>query len=203
MSRYSGPRVRVLRALGADLPGLTRKTSARRPYRPGQHGQARRKVSDFGVRLAEKQKVRMNWGVTERQLRNVVAEAMSSPRATGDVLVELLERRLDSVVFRAGLARTIPAARQLVTHGHVTVNGRRVDIASFRVRVGDQVGLAEGVAANPHVAAALADTTVTVPGWLERKESPVTVTVKAMPEPGAAPFELRTQLVIEFYSLRL
>lgn len=203
MSRYSGPRVRVLRALGADLPGLTRKTSARRPYRPGQHGQARRKVSDFGVRLAEKQKVRMNWGVTERQLRNVVAEAMSSPRATGDVLVELLERRLDSVVFRAGLARTIPAARQLVTHGHVTVNGRRVDIASFRVRVGDVVGLAEGIAANVHVAAALGDTTVTIPGWLERKDSPVSVVVKAMPEPGAAPFELRTQLVIEFYSLRL
>lgn len=203
MSRYSGPRVRVLRALGADLPGLTRKTSARRPYRPGQHGQARRKVSDFGVRLAEKQKVRMNWGVTERQLRNVVSEAMASPRATGDVLVELLERRLDSVVFRAGLARTIPAARQLVTHGHVTVNGRRVDIASFRVKVGDVIGLAEGIAANVHVAAALGDTTVTVPGWVERKDGPVSVVVKAMPEPGAAPFELRTQLVIEFYSLRL
>lgn len=203
MSRYSGPRVRVLRALGADLPGLTRKTRERRPYRPGQHGQARRKVSDFGVRLAEKQKVRMNWGLTETQLRNVVAEAMRSPRATGDVLLELLERRLDSVVFRAGLARTIPAARQLVTHGHVTVNGRRVDIASFRVRVGDVVGLAEGVAANPHVAAALADGTVNVPSWLERREAPVAVAVKGMPEPGAAPFELSTQLVIEFYSLRL
>lgn len=203
MSRYSGPRVRVLRALGADLPGLTRKTSARRPYRPGQHGQARRKVSDFGVRLAEKQKVRMNWGLTERQLRNVVAEAMASPRATGDVLVELLERRLDSVVFRAGLARTIPAARQLVTHGHVTVNGRRVDIASFRVRTGDVIALAEGIASNVHVAAALQDQTVTVPGWLERRDTPVAVAVKGMPEPGAAPFELRTQLVIEFYSLRL
>jgi small subunit ribosomal protein S4 len=203
LSRYSGPRVRVLRALGADLPGLTRKTSEKRPYRPGQHGQARRKVSDYGLRLAEKQKVRMNWGVTEVQLRNLMSEAMSAPGATGDVLVQLLERRLDNIVFRAGFARTIPAARQLVTHGHVLVDGKRVDIASFRVKRGHVVTLKTAAFENAHVKAALADKTLEAPAWLERSETPPQVTVKDFPDASQAPFPLQTQLVVEFYSLRL
>lgn len=203
MSRYSGPRVRVLRALGADLPGLTRKTSEKRPYRPGQHGQARRKASDYAVRLAEKQKVRHNWGITERQLRNLMSEAMSSPGATGDNLVQLLERRLDNVVFRAGFARTIPAARQLVTHGHVLVDGKRVDIASFRVKRGNVVSLKAPALENAHVKAALADKALESPAWLERTETPPQVTVKDFPDASQAPFPLQTQLVVEFYSLRL
>ena len=203
MSRYSGPRIRVLRALGADLPGLTKKTMEKRPYRPGQHGQARRKVSEYAVRLAEKQKVRMNWGVTERQLRNLMSEAMGTPGPSGDILVQLLERRLDSVVFRAGLARTIPSARQMVTHGHVLVDGKRVDIASYRLKRGQVITLKEAALTNIHVQAALADQTVTPPTWLEKSATPLQVTVKDMPELGQFPFPLQTQLVVEFYSLRL
>lgn len=111
MSRYRGPRVRVLRALGAELPGLTRKTAERRPYPPGQHGQQRRKYTEYGLRLMEKQKLRMNYGLGERQLLRLFVEASSSKGNTAERLLELLERRLDNVVFRAGFARSIPGAR--------------------------------------------------------------------------------------------
>ena len=155
MSRYNGPRVKVMRALGVDLPGLSRKTIERRPYAPGQHGQnRRRKVSDFGRQLKEKQKLRYNYGIGEKQMRRYVAAARASKMAAGDKLLELLERRLDNAVFRAGYAPTIPAARQLVNHGHITVNGRRVDIPSYSLRPGDVIrprtrclGLANALAA--------------------------------------------------------
>ncbi|RYZ60910.1 MAG: 30S ribosomal protein S4, partial [Proteobacteria bacterium] len=121
MSRYTGPRVKKMRALGVELPGLSRKKIERRPYPPGQHGQARKKVSEFALRLHEKQKLRYNYGIGERQLRGLMTEALSSKTAPGKKLIELLERRLDNAVFRAGFALTIPAARQLVAHGHVLV----------------------------------------------------------------------------------
>jgi len=118
MSRYTGPRLKKCRALDADLPGLTRKRR-KRTYPPGQHGNNfRRKVSDYGRRLTEKQKIRFNYGLGEKQLRRLVSDARRSQLSTGDKLMELLERRLDNVVFRAGFAPTIPAARQLVNHGH-------------------------------------------------------------------------------------
>ena len=138
MSRYTGPRVKVMRALGVDLPGLSRKSIERRPYPPGEHGKAhRRKESVYGIQLKEKQKLKMNYGLTERQMRRLVKKARSSKLATGTRMLQLLESRLDNVVFRAGFAATIPSARQLVNHGHFMVNGRRVDIASYQVRSGD------------------------------------------------------------------
>ena len=131
MSRYTGPRLKKCRALDVDLPGLTRKRR-KRTYRPGQHGPGfRRKVSDYGRRLMEKQKIRFNYGLGERQLRRLVSDARRSQLSTGDKLMELLERRLDNVVFRAGFTPTIPAARQLVNHGHILVNGRKASIPSF------------------------------------------------------------------------
>jgi small subunit ribosomal protein S4 len=139
MSRYRGPRLRVVRRLG-DLPGLTRK-SARRAYPPGQHGQARKKRSEYAVRLEEKQKLRFNYGVSEKQLLRYVRKARRAAGSTGTVLLQLLEMRLDNTVFRLGMAPTIPAARQLVNHGHVTVNGRVVDIASYQCRPGEQIGV--------------------------------------------------------------
>ena len=140
MARYKGPRVKKLRALGVDLPGLSRKSRERRPYPPGQHGNVgHKKTTEYGRRLMEKQKLRFNYNVSERQLRRLVKEARSSKTATGQKLLELLESRLDNVVFRAGFAPTIPAARQLTGHGHVTVNGKRVDIASYRVKQGDVI----------------------------------------------------------------
>lgn len=137
MSRYRGPRLRVVRRLGT-LPGLTRK-DPKRSYPPGQHGQGRRKRSEYAVRLEEKQKLRFNYGVTEKQLLRYVKKARRLPGSTGQVLLQLLEMRLDNTVFRLGMAPTIPAARQLVNHGHICVNGRRVNIASYNCRPGDVI----------------------------------------------------------------
>ena len=128
MSRYTGPRVKRMRALGIDLPGLSRKSMWNRPYPPGVHGPKsarRRKMSDFKKQLLEKQKLRFNYGLNEGQFRRLYREAVHSKDPSGDKLVELLERRLDNFVFRAGFAPTIPAARQLVCHGHFLVNGSR------------------------------------------------------------------------------
>ena len=203
MSRYTGPRVRVMRALGVELPGLSSKKIERRPYPPGQHGQARKKLSEYALRLMEKQKIRMNYGIGERQLRRLMEEAKASGGATGHKLIELLERRLDNIVFRAGFARTIPAARQLVCHGHILVNGRRVDIASFRVSKGHVVSIRERSKKLIAVeqGAAVADTFQT--SWIEVDREARRATVTALPDETAVLFPLRVHLVVEFYSQRL
>lgn len=139
MSRYRGPRLRVVRRLG-ELPGLTRK-AARRAYPPGQHGQARKKRSEYAIRLEEKQKLRFNYGVTERQMLRYVRKARRAAGSTGQVLLQLLEMRLDNTIFRMGMAPTIPGARQVVNHGHITVNGRVVDIPSYQCRPGDVIAV--------------------------------------------------------------
>ncbi|NJL19823.1 MAG: 30S ribosomal protein S4 [Leptolyngbyaceae cyanobacterium SM1_3_5] len=139
MSRYRGPRLRVVRRLG-ELPGLSRK-SPRRAYPPGQHGQARKKRSEYAVRLEEKQKLRFNYGLSERQLLRYVRKARRAAGSTGQVLLQMLEMRLDNTVFRMGMAPTIPGARQLVNHGHVMVNGRVVDIASYQCRPGEVISI--------------------------------------------------------------
>lgn len=204
MARYTGPRVKKMRALGVELPGLSRKSIERRPYAPGQHGQTRRrKLSDFGRQLLEKQKLRLNYGVGERQFRRLVVAAKRSKTATGEKLLELLERRLDNVVFRAGFAPTIPAARQLVNHGHFLVNGRRVDIASFSVQDGDVVALREKSRALPVVVASMENPALLRPDWLEFNGTTHTARIMASPTPESVPFEIDVQLVVEYYSKRM
>jgi small subunit ribosomal protein S4 len=202
MSRYSGPKVRVIRALGVDLPGLTRKSRERRPYPPGQHGQGRRKLSEYALRLLEKQKLRMNYGLGERQLLNLFVEARATTGNTSERLVELLERRLDNVVFRAGFSRTIPAARQLISHGHVLVDGGRVDIASFRVQRGQIVSIREGSKDLAAIAASLATPLPFPTDWLSVEPESRRATVSALPDASSVPFAVNVQLVVEFYSQR-
>lgn len=137
MSRYRGPRLRITRRLG-ELPGLSRK-SARRAYPPGQHGQNRKKRSEYAIRLEEKQKLRYNYGLTEKQLLRYVRKARRVTGSTGQVLLQLLEMRLDNTIFRLGMAPTIPAARQLVNHGHILINGKEVNIASYQCRPGEVI----------------------------------------------------------------
>jgi small subunit ribosomal protein S4 len=202
MSRYTGPRVRQMRALGVDLPGLSPKTSERRPYPPGQHGQRRRKETEFGKRLKEKQKLRLNYGVSERQMRRLIGEASRAKLNTGTKLIELLERRLDNVVFRAGFAVSIPAARQLVNHGHVLVEGRRVDISSFRVKVGQVIQLKEASAKLSAVQVAIDRHHNLDAPWLEISKEERKVTMRQVPDETAVPFPVDVQLVIEFYAQR-
>jgi small subunit ribosomal protein S4 len=203
MSRFTGPRVKVMRALGVELPGLSAKKTERRPYPPGQHGQARRKLSEYGLRLREKQKVRANYGVGERQLRRVMTEARASSGVTGAKLIELLERRLDNVLFRAGFARTIPSARQLVAHGHVLVDGKRVDIPSFRVSPGQTISLREKSQKIAPVEAGLTRTDMLPPSWLEINKEGRSAKMTVVPDDQSVPFALQVQLVIEYYSQRL
>ena len=141
------PRLKIIRRFGIQLPGLTRKSAEKKPYPPGQHGQStakRRKTSEFRKLLEEKQKVRFNYGVSEGQLRRYMGIARKMPGKTGDNLLAVLERRLDNVVFRMGFAPTIPAARQLVSHGNVRVNGERNDRPSYLTESGDEISLAAG-----------------------------------------------------------
>lgn len=187
MSRYIGPRVKKMRALGVNLPGLSRKSIERRPYPPGQHGPTlrRRKESAFKIRLVEKQKLRLYYGLSERQFGRLVQRATRSTGNTGEVILQLLEARLDNVVFRAGFARTIPAARQLVRHGHVTVNGRRLDIPSAEVRVGDVVSLRERSRELDVVSISLAEPVATAPAWLVVDPVAKTITVASAPDGDA------------------
>lgn len=204
MSRFTGPRVKKMRALGVDLPGLSRKSIERRPYPPGQHGQARRrKISDFGRQLKEKQKLRLNYGVSEKQMRRYVKQARASKLAAGQKLLELLERRLDNAVFRAGLAPTIPAARQLINHGHVCVNGRRVNIASYQLREGDVIRPRDKSLKLVCIETSLAELSLSRPDWLEYDSKKMTSRVKSSPTADSVPFPMDVQLVIEYYSTRM
>ncbi len=204
MSRFNGARVKVMRAVGVDRPGLSRKSIERRPYPPGQHGQMRRrKVSDFGRQLKEKQKLRYNYGVGEKQMRRYVLQARASKTAAGDKLLELLERRLDNAVFRAGYAATIPAARQLVNHGHITVNGRRVDISSYQLKPGDVIRPRKRSLTLACITESLGELSLTRPNWIEFDAKKLTTRVKSEPSPESVPFPIDVQLVVEFYSKRL
>ena len=142
MSRYTGPRLKVMRALGVQLPGLSSKSIEKRPYPPGEAGTKRRgRPSIYGMQLKEKQKLRFNYGHSERTFRRIMDKARRSRQQTGTKLLELLERKLDNVVFRAGYAPTIPAARQLVSHGHILLNGVRTNVASVTTNIGDVIEL--------------------------------------------------------------
>ena len=201
MSRYTGPRLRIVRRLDTDLPGLTRKSKEKRPYPPGQHGQARKKrPSAFGMQLTEKQKLCFNYGVSETQMRRLFAEARARKGVTGSHLLELLERRLDNVVFRAGLAPTIPAARQLVNHGHVRVDEHRVDIPSFRVPTGAVISLRPRSRELDIVQRSLATPALPIPGWLEVDAAQRVIKMTGAPQPDTVPFDLDVQLVVEYYA---
>lgn len=192
-----------MRALGIELPGLSQKKIEKRPYPPGQHGQARKKLSEYAVRLREKQKIRMNYGVTEKVLRGLMDEARSSKSETGFKLIELLERRLDNVVFRAGFARSIPAARQLVNHGHFLINGKRVDIPSYRVTKGQVIEVREKSKKLGAIEAGAAVAGTFQTGWLDVDQENKKATVSSLPDETSILFEVRVQLVVEFYSQKL
>lgn len=199
MSRYRGPRLRVIRRLG-DLPGLTRK-SARRAYPPGQHGQNRKKRSEYAIRLEEKQKLRLNYGLTEKQMLRYVRRARRVTGSTGQVLLQLLEMRLDNTVFRMGMAPTIPAARQLVNHGHVTVNGRVVDIASYQCRPGETVSVRDRDASRKLVEANLQyPGLANLPSHLEFDKNKMAGKVNSLVEREWVALQVNELLVVEYYS---
>jgi small subunit ribosomal protein S4 len=202
MSRYTGPRLKVMRALGSELPGLSRKPLEAGSYPPGQHGQKGRR-SDYAVRLMEKQKLRFNYGLSERQIQILFKEAKASHDPTGEKLLELLERRLDNVVFRAGFAPTAAAARQLVRHRHVMLNGRSVNIPSIRIKTGDAITMTDRAARIPATVECLLAPVLTRPEWISFDAKTRLAVVTRCPEADEVPFPIDVQHVVEYYAVRL
>ena len=193
-----------MRALGVELPGLSRKSTERRPYPPGDHGGKRRRAdSVFGVQLKEKQKLKMNYGLTERQMRRQIKLARKSKTAAGVRLLELLESRLDNAVFRAGFAPTLPAARQLVNHGHFLLNGRKTDIPSARIKSGDVIQVREKSKDKEVIKTALEQPSLALPDWISLEVDARKATISSDPSAESVPFPIDVQQVIEYYNSRI
>ena len=195
MSIKIGARLKIMRALGIDLPGLSRKSITNRPHPPGQHGpnSGRRRKSEYGLALMEKQKLRFNYGVSERQLRTMMVRARRKDGPSGEILLQMLECRLDNVVFRAGWAPTIPAARQLVSHCHILLNGKRANVASIRLKPGDEVSVRNR-------SRAMSIPSLERPEWLNYDETKFTAKITRLPEADEVPFPIEIHLVVELYA---
>lgn len=205
MSRLTGPRVKIMRALGVDLPGLSRKSIEARPFPPGQHGNkaSRKRRSDFGVKLQEKQKIRFNYGLTETQMRRLILDARKGKEPTGERLLQLLERRFDNVVFRAGYAPTVIAARQLVSHGHLMLNGKAANIPSIRLNIGDEVSIKVKSKNIPMVIETIKNPALTRPEWMSWDETAQAVKIAHLPAIEDVPFPVDVQQVVEYYANRV
>jgi small subunit ribosomal protein S4 len=201
MARYTGPSTRVSRRFGQYIVGSP-KVLERRNFPPGQHGpKSRRKLSEYAVGLAEKQKLRFIYGLLERQFRRVFAIAKKERGVTGERFLQLLETRLDSVVYLLGFARSRAAARQLVNHGHVRVNGHKVDIASYNVVQGDEVEIKAVNSSRQLATRAIEENRArVVPAWLTRNDEALKGTITRLPTRDEMEPSINEQLIVEYYS---
>ena len=207
MARYRGPVEKLERRLGVSLAlkgeqRLAGKSALdKRPYAPGQHGQRRTKISEYGLQLREKQKAKFMYGVSEKQFRRLFSDANKKEGNTGSNLILLIERRLDNVAYRMGFATTRRFARQLVTHGHVLVNGRKVDIPSYTVKPGDKVEVCEKSKNNPQVVRALELTAQTgIVPWVDIDTSKVFGIFTRIPDREEVVIPVEERLIVELYS---
>ena len=207
MARYTGPACRLCRREGTKLflkgeRCMSGKCALeRRSTVPGQHGAANKKVREYGMHLREKQKTRRYYGVLETQFRNLYAEAERKPGMTGENLLVLLERRLDNTIYRMGMAESRREARQLVLHGHFTVNGKKVTIPSIAVKVGDVIAIKEGKRDNAKIKGLVEGLASKLsPKWLEVDRTNAVAKVIALPEREDIDFDFNEQLIVEFYS---
>lgn len=207
MSKYTGSRCRLCRRQGVKLflkgPRCYTDKCAfeRRPFAPGIHKGGRRKLSGYGLQLREKQRVRLIYGITERQFENYFERATRMPGVTGENLLSLLERRLDNVIFRLGLSDSRIEARQIVSHGHVKVNGERVNIPSYLVEEGDVIELSDSGKENGKIKEILEEKeSVPTPGWLEFDKNSLQGKILRNPRREDIDYPVQEQLIVEFYS---
>ncbi|HOV56757.1 MAG TPA: 30S ribosomal protein S4 [Rhodanobacteraceae bacterium] len=207
MARYIGPKCKLSRREGADLslksPARAIDSKCKLEQKPGQHGAARKgKMSDYAVQLREKQKVKRIYGLLERQFRSYYSKASRKKGNTGESLLQMLESRLDNVVYRMGFAVTRAQARQLVAHKAVEVNGKKVNLASYQVKAGDQVAIGEKARAQLRIGEALtlSQEMDLVPAWVEVDAKKFTGTFKAVPERSDLPSDINEALIVELYS---
>ena len=198
MARYTGSTYRKSRRLGFSVLE-NGKELAKRPYAPGQHGNGRRKISDYGMQLQEKQKVRFMYGLNEKQLKRVFVEAGKMKGVHGENFLKLLESRLDNLVYRMGFATTRRGARQLVNHGHITVNGNKVDIPSYRVKVGDVVAVKENSKDHKAIKDALEKVTKRVE-FVTFDEKKLEGKLVRLPERNELNADINESLIVEFYN---
>jgi len=207
MARYRGPREKLERRLGVDL-GLKgerrlagKSALVKRPYAPGQHGQRRAKISEYGMQLREKQKAKFMYGVSEKQFRTLFKEAARKEGNTGELLIQLLEQRLDNVVYRLGFATTRAFARQLVNHGHILVDGRRVDIPSFRVKPGQKIEVREKSKNNPQILRSIELTNQTgIVDWVDVEKEKLFGIFSRIPEREEINIPVEERFIVELYS---
>lgn len=201
MARYTGPKTRIARKFGEPIFGHD-KYFEKRNFPPGQHGadKKRKKVSEYGVQLKEKQKVKYTYGILERQFSNLFAEASRRKGITGEVLIQLLESRLDNVVYRLGIAPTRAAARQLVSHRHIVVNGQMTNIASFMVKAGDVVGVRERSKSLEVITNSLGTAKKSKYSWLQWEAESFSGKYLNLPERSEIPENIKEQLIVELYS---
>ncbi|MCQ2974363.1 MAG: 30S ribosomal protein S4 [Bacteroidales bacterium] len=201
MARYTGPKSKIARKFGEPIYG-TDKYLDKRNYPPGQHGleKKRRKQSEYGTQLKEKQKAKYTYGLLERQFANLFKKAQKSKGVTGEVLIQLLEQRLDNVVFRLGIAPTRPAARQLVSHCHIVVNGNVVNIPSYHVKVGDIIGVREKSKAMEVILNSVAGANRSKFNWLEWDSTSMSGKFMSIPAREDIPENIKEQLIVELYS---
>ncbi len=200
MARYRGPKTKIARKLGAPIFGPD-KAFEKKNYPPGQHGNSRRrKVSEYGVQLKEKQKARYTYGLLEKQFYNTFKKADAIKGITGEVFLQLLESRLDNVVFRMGIAPTRAAARQLVSHRHIIVNDKVVNIPSYQVSPGDIVGVREKSKSLEVITDSLSKGVHTKYSWIEWDNNLLTGKFVNLPERDEIPENIREQLIVELYS---
>ena len=202
MARYNGPRLRKIRRIGTELPGLTTKTSAKRPTVPGMHGPTKRmnKTSEFGLRLKEKQKLRLHYGLTERSMRLVFQRAQRMAGDTGANMIGLLESRFDNLVWRAGLTRTIPAARQLIGHGHINLGGKRAKTPSQMLSVGDVFQVREASRNREDLRISANSPVRERPAGIKIDLDTMSVTIEALPGRELIPVDVNVQKVIEYFA---
>lgn len=204
MSRYTGPKARVSRRLGTNIWGTKAEAVAldKRPYPPGEHGRNRRRgnVSEYLIQLQEKQKARFTYGLTERQFRLVYEEANRRQGVTGENMLQFLELRLDNVIYRSGWAATRPQARQFVSHGHINVNGKRVNIPSYRLRKGDVVSVRDKSRENATFTWNSETVDRVSPAWLDKGEDTWSTTVRTLPIREQIDIPVRESLIVELYS---
>ena len=199
MARYTGPAYKKSRRLGFSTLE-NGKDLARRPYAPGAHGQDRRKkLSEYGIQLQEKQKVRIMYGLTEKQFRKVFDKASKMKGIAGENLLNLLESRLDNMVYRMGMARTRRSARQIVNHGHILVNGKKVNIPSYTLKVGDIISVNENSLNHPAIMDAI-EQNISVPAFIEMDKKKLTAKYLRLPERSELNSEINEQLIVEFYN---
>jgi small subunit ribosomal protein S4 len=201
MARYTGPRSRIARKFGEPIFGAD-KNLDRKNFPPGQHGmnKKRKKTSEYGVQLREKQKAKYSYGMLERQFRNTFEKASRSKGVTGEVLLQLLEARLDNVVFRMGIAPTRAAARQLVSHRHITVNGSVVNVPSNQIKPGDIIGVREKSKSLEVIADSLASRKFTKLPWIEWDDAQMAGKFMSIPDRTDIPENIKEQLIVELYS---